>query len=402
MHDETREIEPPRDFETGLIRSQPLRYHLTWPEGRAKGLVFVIPGFGGDTDCRYAKRLRHHIAKTHGLAAASVRYHCIEARPTNGATRTIGEREHLMLVGLAALRGVRIDDPRDLDEVIFKLAAAGEAALIQGVLEPGQGETQNFGLLQAMDHLAALGDMLERGPAFDSRRVVAFGSSHGGYIAHMMAKIAPRSLAMVLDNSGYVQPPMAYLGIGSSPELVEVQDGLQFLLRTRSAWTVDDRAAPNFYDRNWDLIRDMGFPPHLAAMRAAAGGGAATRYLMFNAAEDDVSDPGAKLRQARALQAAGFEADLRLVGQADIDGVMFKRLVHALDASLKTLFDHCAQHIPSRSVLLDAERGSAVAYDCVDIGYRFAHGARAPYVTGQTVDLFAQDSPRQARVRPAA
>src|SRR5205085_1340970 len=84
MHEETREIEPPLDFETGIARSHPLRYHLTWPEGRAEGLVFIIPGFGGDTDERYAKRLRHHIARTHGLAAASVRYHCIEARPAGG------------------------------------------------------------------------------------------------------------------------------------------------------------------------------------------------------------------------------------------------------------------------------------------------------------------------------
>ena len=400
MNEEAREIEPPQDFETGQPRGGALRYEVTWPEGRAKGLVFVIPGFGGDTDERYAKRLRHHIAKTHGMAVASVRYHCIAARSANGARRSIGERDHLMLVGLAALRGVRIDNPRDLDEVIFKLCAAGEEALIQGVLEPGQGERQNFGLLQAMDHLAALGDMLEHGPAFDPQRVVAFGSSHGGYIAHTMAKIAPRSLAVVIDNSGYVQPPMAYLGIGTLPEVVEVEDGLQFLLHARSAWTVDDRAAPNFYDRNRDLIRDMAFPPHLAAMRTAAGA-SATRYVMFNAAEDHVSDPGAKRLQAWALQDAGFEADLRVVGKADIDGVIFKRVVHALDASLKTLFDHCAPHIPARSGALDAERGSAVTYDCVDTGYRFTHGAVAPYVSGHAYDLFL-GAPRQNRVRPAA
>ncbi|MEO6341154.1 MAG: DUF2920 family protein, partial [Caulobacteraceae bacterium] len=164
---------------------------------------------------------------------------------------------------------------------------------------------------------------------------------------------------------------------------------------------VDDRAAPNFYDRNRDLIRDMGFPPHLATMRAAAGA-SATRYVMFNAAQDHVSDPDVKLRQASALQAAGFEADLRLVGEADIDGVMFKRVVHALDASLKALFDHCAPRIAARNGALDAERGSAVDYDCVDIGYRFIHGARAPYVAGFTHDLFAAVSPHSVRVRPAA
>ena len=401
MNDEWREIHPPQDFETGQPREGALRYDVTWPEGRARGLVFVIPGFGGDTDERYARRLRHHIAKTHNMAAASVRYHCIGAREAGGATRSIGEREHLMLVGLAAMRGVRVDDPRDLDEVIFKLAAAGEEALVHGVLEPARGERQTFGLLQAMDHLAALGDMLEHGPAFDPQRVVAFGSSHGGYIAHMMAKIAPRSLAAVIDNSGYVQPPMAYLGIGTLPEVVEVHEGLQVLLNTRSAWTVDDRAAPNFYDRNRDLIRDMGFPPHLAAMRKQAGL-TTTRYAMFNAGQDTVSDPTAKARQARALAEAGFEAQLRLVGEGDIDGAMFKRFTHALDASLKTLFDHCAPDLASRKGALDAACGASVAYDCVDIGYRFTHGGRAPYVVGETYDLFADTAPNRSRVRPAA
>lgn len=384
----SREITGPADFELGRPRSAPLSFAATFPEGEAQGLVFLIPGFGGDTDDGYAQALRKHVAANHGMAAVSVRYHCFGSRPGTKGKVEVDPREHLMLLGLALTHKVPLGKLSDTEDVARRLAAAGIKAQARATIKPARGEYQNFGLLQAMDHLAVLGHLIEKGEVFDRRRIVALGSSHGGFIAHMMAKIAPRTLAMVIDNSSYTQPPMEYLGQPASAEFVYALAGeVMAYCRTRSAWSTGNRQAPDFYDRDRDLIRDTHYPAHLAAAKIQAGE-SSTLYRMVNAAEDGISPPQMKQRQATALSALGFDARLALIGQAELDGQVFKKMVHGLDASLAGFFDLAIPDLQPRDGPIDQEAGSVVAYECIDSIYRFTHGAAAPYVRGEVTSRF--------------
>lgn len=375
------------DFELGRPRTEPLHYTADCPDGPAAGLAFLIPGFGEDTDKGYAAALRRHVVETHGMVAVSVRYHCIGARPATGARIEVDLRERLTLVGLAAAHGIGIDDPEDLLEIARRLAARGVAATVAGVLRPARGEYQNFGVMQALDHLAALGDIRARGLDFDTRRIVALGSSHGGYIAHLMARFAPRTFAMVIDNSSYTAPPMTYLGQAGAAELVVgLADGVLLTCGVESAWTTTDRLAANFYDRNRDLIRDTAYLPHLKAARAAAGD-TATAFRMVNAAVDPISPPALKERQCEALRRAGFDARLFLVEEGELDGRLFKRLVHGLDASLAGLFDLAMAELEPRDGPIDADAGTEVTFDCIDSRYQLTHSLAAPGVKARVVPL---------------
>ncbi|MCW5759108.1 MAG: DUF2920 family protein, partial [Phenylobacterium sp.] len=377
----TREIDGAPDYEIGLPRTAPLVYDVAWPqEGEAPGVVLVIAGFGGDTDGAYSRGLRRHIVETTGMGAVGVRYHAFHARHTNGAAVRIDPADHAALLGAAWLAKAPVGNPADFGEVCRALGAAKVGIAPRVWIDPPHGEAQNFGVIQALDHLAVIGDLLENAPPFDTRRIVVLGSSHGGYIAHMIAKFAPSTLAAVIDNSSYAQPPMNYLAIGDAPEYTVGFEGLSVHARVRSAWTVSDRHAPNFYDRDRDLIRDLRYPPHLAAMRASAAD-AGTQYFMVNAAVDPISPPVAKRRQQAALARAGFRSELSLVGPEQIDGKVFKAVTHGLDASLKGLFDRYIGRVVPREVPVDANRGAVVEYACVDRGYRFRHSAAAPYVT---------------------
>jgi hypothetical protein len=387
----TREIDGPADFELGRPRSAPLEYTATLPEGPARGLAFLIPGFGGDTDGDYAEALRRHVAQTHGMVAVSVRYHCYGSRPSTGAGIDVDPRDRLMLLGMAMLHKVPLDNLKDVNDVALRLSAAGVEVQARATLRPARGEYQNFGVMQAMDHLAVLGHLLETGVAFDTRRIVALGSSHGGYIAHMIAKLAPRTLAMVIDNSSYAQPPMDYLGHGEAIEFIgTLAEGVAICCRTESAWTHADRLAANFYDRDRDLIRDTAYPGHVASTRAAAGE-VGTMYRMVNAAVDGISSPELKQRQVAVLRALDFDAQLSVIGEEQLDGKLFKRVVHGLDASLARLFDMAITDLKPREGGLDGELGASVAYECVDSIYRFTHSAAAPYVRGEVVSRFFQD-----------
>ena len=69
------------DFELGVPRIIPVTYEAEIPDGAAAaGLVFVIPGFGGDRDEALLTIVRRHIAATNNLVAVSVRAHCFHNR----------------------------------------------------------------------------------------------------------------------------------------------------------------------------------------------------------------------------------------------------------------------------------------------------------------------------------
>lgn len=385
------EIEGPADFELGRARTTPLAYTAAFPDGPAAGLVLLIPGFGGDTDSDYAEALRRHVVQKHGMAAVSVRYHCFGARPETGATIEFDGRDHLMLLGIAYAKGVELDDPNDIAELARRLDAAGVETQVRATLRPAHAEDQNFGVLQAMDHLAVVADLQARGETFDTRRIIALGSSHGGYIAQMIAKLAPRTLAMVVDNSSYTQPPMEYLGQAESADYIApLVGGVMAFCRTASAWSTANRQAPNFYNRDRDLIRDVAYPGYVAATRDQSGETLAA-FRMINATVDGISPPHLKQRQAATYRAAGFDADLELVGEAQLDGRIFKQLVHGLDASLAGLLDRAMADLRSRPGPTDAQTGAVVTYECVDSIYSFSHSATAPYIHGAVTSRYFAD-----------
>lgn len=397
----TREIDGAVDVEAGKPRSAGLAYDITWPqEGEAPGLVLVIAGFGDDTNSDYSAGLRRHIVETTGMGAVTVRYHAFHARPTNGGAISIDPSEQAYLIGAALLAKAKVRDITNFRDVVRGLAAAKADIAPKVWIDPAHGERQNFGILQALDHLMVIGDLLENAPPFDAARIVALGSSHGAYIAHLMAKMAPSTLAAIIDNSSYAQPPMNFLAIGDLPEITIGFEGLNLHARTRSAWTLTDRNAPDFYSRDRDLIRDVRYPPHIATQRTAAADGG-TQYFMVNAAWDTVSPPDVKRRQQAALARAGFEAELDIIGQDKIDGRLFKTVSHGLGCSLKLLFDRYIGRVRPRGVAPDAVQGSTIEHACVDLGYRFRHSTTAPYVTAEVYDLFEEPAAEPAASQAA-
>jgi hypothetical protein len=390
MREEVREIEGAEDFETGKPRLTPLGYTVAWPDGDAvpRGLVFLIAGFGADAASDYAASLRRHVVAEHGLAAVSVDYHCLRSRPELGARIAVDTREHVRLLGFARLYGVEVADVNDFPALCAAFEGRQAPPQLTATLNPPGGDLQNFGLVQALDHLRVLGDIMARGPHTAPGLVIALGSSHGGYIAHLMAKIAPCTLAAVIDNSAYVQAPIAYAAGGALPEWGTNMGGVELWCRTARAFSFDDRAAPDFYGRDQDLIRDAGYPPHLQVQHAASGD-QGTRFRMVNAAVDAISSPEVKARQALFLKASGFDATLQLVREVDLDGRLFKRMTHGLDASLTALADRYLPDCAARGVAADLLAGSVVEYPCVDQTYRFRHTDRFPYVVGERIDRFA-------------
>jgi hypothetical protein len=390
MRQETVTIEAPRDFELDRDRGCPITYTVTWPDALpAPGLVLVIGGCGGEGETSEGKsrNTREFITADCGMATVSVDYHCIQTRAWNGGSINIEAHDHYALIGMAAVAGLPVENAQDIGALARVLSESGQAVSAHARIKPGRGEDQNFGVLQAMDHLAVLGHLIAQGAPFDRTQIFALGGSHGGYIAHLIAKLAPGVLAGIVDNSAYVQPPISYLGMGTRAEYIGNYNGLNLICQVESAWSHNHRQDRNFYDRNRDLIRDTGHPPHLKIMAQAAEG-AALAISMVNCAADELISAGEKQRQADFLNAAGVTTRLQIVGPEDIDGVLFREYVHSLGLSHKRLFTRDVAWLREAGARGTGRWGGSVEYPCVDTGYRFGLLDQAPYVTGEVFDLF--------------
>lgn len=159
MRQETFSIEAPRDFELDRGRGSPLTFTVTWPDAApAPGLALIIGGSGGpDGTGERHRDSREYIVGRCGVAAVSVDYHAQQNRPANGGSINIDKAEYVRLVGMAAMAGFRLTEFADLPSMA---AAVGKAKLpyaLRATIKPGRDEPQNFGVLQAMDHLAVIG-----------------------------------------------------------------------------------------------------------------------------------------------------------------------------------------------------------------------------------------------------
>ena len=387
----------PDDRELDVPRTHPLRYHLTLPDGPARGLVHLIPGFGEDNDPGYATHLRSHIADRHGLAAVSVDYHACGCRVDGGARIDFLPEDARVFASYVAALGVVVEDDlkttlENMQRVLSRLPERRELALTADLV-PASGEHQNFGVLQALDHLTVHGDLLRR-VVFDRSLVIAFGSSHGAYIGHLMARFAPNTITAVFDNSGYASPALPYfLGreIGAKPVAMRMTRDITIIGFPYTRWTLHP-GRPDTYGGEAHRIRDLLEPAHRAAQ--AGQGDRRTRYRCVHSQEDhDVAPVDDKRAWAEAMRAAGFDVELTVMGPADVDGRYVKTLDHGLGLSLKTMFDRLVGTITPATGPDDFARASCIRYAGNPRTYRFDFHANG---VALTLEHAAQPQPALA------
>lgn len=364
------------DFELGLPRQGKLHYRCVVPEGGpASGLVFVIPGMGDDMDNAYNLVVRRYLAAKYNLVAVTVRYHCSRMRPSSGAHPIVDLPSVLAALGELTLGGYPPPGGRTLQEVIDHIGAAGQAVTMKATFVPPDGEYQNFGVMQAGDHILAFYDIIDRGIAFDTGNIVCIGYSHGGYIAHLVGKLAPNMLTGVIDNSAYTIPHLRYLG--QTPEFEQQRGSIRWQFNTLTKWSFTDAYSPTFFGPSRMAIRDLANPWHIAGAAAAAGRKYQSRMIV--SAEDLVSPPPRKERHADLLRHHGYDARLDLVGPDQIDGKVFKTMVHGMRAAIPGVFDRLYPTLRPLPGPLDRELGTRLDYICDDLVYRFEHTPTPPY-----------------------
>lgn len=382
----TGKVKSSDDFELSITRGRDVDYSYSYPaDKKVKGIVFIIPGFGEDTNSSYSQMLRDYIAKTFEVAAVHVIYHCFYSRFDIGAEVGLDKTDEEILLHHLKKYNLSITS-RKIGDILVEIDKAIGLKKEEGTVDkdlkllqtlsimPKYGEYQNFGVLQAIDHINVLQDI--RGKSLDFMEdypTILMGSSHGGYIAYMAAKFAPNMFDCVIDNSSYVKPPLQYI-VGKETDIYKAEfrqftDNLNVHYFTKTYWSTDKESYFYFSKDRYD-IRDLSNVNHLQTISFASNN--KIKYISYHSKNDDLASVEDKVLLYKKLDELGFDTHLNVVeDESELDGKFIKSLSHGLGMSIKELANRelpDALKIRSKS---GANQAQMVSLECETLRYEF-------------------------------
>ncbi len=376
MQEEIREINSCDDFELNIKRDKLLKYKLTYPSDREiQAIVFIIPGFGEDTNSNYMDNLREYVAETFSVAVVHVFYHCFYSRVSNGAILEFDELDLVVLQDVIDKNSIDFSDVQEIttENVVKRLIKENIDIVIPMTLVPSNGEYQNFGIMQAIDHLHVLQDLKSIESLKEVSTTVCIGSSHGGYIANLISKIAPNTIDYIVDNSSYVKPSLQYI-VGKEtnvnvPQYVMQENKLQANCFVQTYWTTA-KSSQYYFSSDRYRIRDIGDKEHLKVMSQMKG--KKTQYIFYHSQHDVLAPIEDKLVLVNNLKDYGFEVSLKIIEKEDdVDGKFIKSLEHGMGMSIKELIN-----IELANILVDKDNVktqnlATSIYECDSLIYSF-------------------------------
>jgi len=342
---EIREIVSCEDFELGIKRENLLKYNVTYPsDKKVLAIVFVIPGFGEDTNSDYLEKMRHYVANEFSVAVVNVFYHCFYSRLNNGASLEFDDSDIPFLENSIVKHNIDFSDIKDItrDIILDKFISTNKEIIIPMTLVPKNNEYQNFGVMQAIDHLNVLLDLKKNIKLLKSvEKTICFGSSHGGYISNMMSKIAPNVIDYIVDNSSYVKPPLQYI-VGKEkdvnfPEFIVTSNKLKIYCFVKTHWSMDKKSKYYFSSDRY-RIRNIGDEEHLKLMSEFSKN--KTKYIFYHSKHDAIASIEDKIDFVDNLHDCGYEIKLNIYKEEnEVDGKFIKNLQHGMGMSIKELIN---------------------------------------------------------------
>lgn len=390
------------DVELGIKRDSSLSFYACYDDVKeAKALLVIIPGLGADSDSGYRTHLMRTMAENYDVACISVDYHCIGNRPQLGAKFGLDDIDRAILIRELAKIGITL--PIDLkivdnyDKTCVLLKSLNEEITIRKesrvlpddfsldismTMLPTKNEYQNFGIMQALDVLNAVlyTKKYINSAKFEHLPVIMVGSSHGGYLAHMCAKIAPWLVDAVIDNSSYAIFLWKLIGFGKEIDFTRffgcgtgnLYENLNLYFCDKTYWTLNDKS-PYYFNESREEIRNILNPKHLKVQSKFKK----TFYIGYHCVNDDIAPAKDKTELYEALKKLKFDATLHMIkDESEVDGKFIKSLTHGMGMSYKLLLQRelpgVMKKILSKKDKKDEINEKYIEYKCGDLLYKFS------------------------------
>ncbi|EFU2435345.1 DUF2920 family protein [Campylobacter coli] len=358
---QTFEIDSCDDVELNIKRTSKLEYRISYDDEKdIKAIVFIVGGFGANANISFLDFDREYIAKNFDVVVVHVFYHCFCAR------QSIDQKYNPKLIpnqdDLERINGIlkninlgHLSVNKDNFEQIIplieqKVNEMKQAGLVDESQKielscdfiPPNGDYQNYGIMAAIDHINALKDLVKRFPKLADLPKIYGGGSYGGYLALLIAKIAPWYVDGVIDNSGSAVPPLNYI-IGRELEFKSkdtngdmYMQGDHFFVSCflKTHWTRKENS-PYFFNNENYFIRTLLNKDHLILQSQKNKN---IIYVSYHSKEDPLTPANFKEQTMQILKILGYDVSLNLIDENKIDGKFIKNLDHGCGIPDKALF----------------------------------------------------------------
>lgn len=283
---------------------------------KGTGILCLIPAYGGNIDSNVYCKMRRDFADQYNLIVLQCDY-----------------------FGIEYMSNFK-------DEIENYMQMYGFEKDIKTEISMNETPTyfNDMGLMQATDVVSMLlwfyRTAIEQKIIFNTERVIAYGSSHGSYLAYYVNRICPGGLKFIIDNSAYIYP--AYLSKNRNLNYTIKNDKCQKKARFEINYFASkfaNRLSNEFYDLK-KLYQ--GFQNTCAV-------------LSFQGTCDDMVSSDEK---QQFIDMLGEHAALVDIGEKNVDGIIFGNANHGLGVNLVTLYDKVEQYMnfmQGQSLLLPSE-----------------------------------------------
>lgn len=384
-------MEAPIDPELKVVSRDTLEYYITLPNGydesKKYGLVFCITGYGDSADSDYQmNKLRPYISDKYDVISVGVRYHN-DLRITGEISGNIDSICNWYGLDKSYFKNLNngqqvLNDLYDflISKNIFSLDP--RASIICNAYH----KYSSFGFMPAIDHLMVLFDVINK-YNIDKSNIIAFGSSYGGYIALLMAKYAPNTFSLIIDNSGFCFANLHEIfgGIvggagGSFPKYVNGKR-YEIPFNTSTLWSLDETSEYYFSDAH-KRIRNLLLDEHRTPSQAV--------YFSYHSQKDSLIPIDQKDKMYDVIKKYNVIYYKR-VNEQDIDGKLFKSLSHGMSASLKEMFDFSIQKFRKLNIIkeneTDFDKNVTYGFPCIDKIYNFTYTNNGLKVEIEKIDI---------------
>lgn len=284
------------------------------------GILLLISGFGGHANSNVYKKMRREFADQYNLIVVQCDFFGSEFMQTLfknpkitipneelNLLYTEQELQHLRLSGFNISDTIRLSKERNIN------------LTLQYQLEESIENFNDMSIMQALDNLTAvcyvLNILKDNKININSRKIIAYGQSHGSYLAYLCNALVPDLFTMLIDNSAWCYPVF----LDAYRTLYQTVNGVDACLYIRYLAT------------KMKMDREL-----LDLNKLYAQIDNHCKIISYHGIDDTLVSPQGKKEFCSSISNCEYYE----INAETVDGKIFKSSVHGLDADFLHMFDH--------------------------------------------------------------
>ncbi|MGJ9459595.1 DUF2920 family protein [Oceanobacillus sp. CF4.6] len=198
---------------TGENNNRNLDIYFSEPENgvtEETSILLLIPGFGGNSQSKVYKKMRLEFADKYNLIVIQCDYFGSEFMQTsNKINLSMDVKDYKNLLSNDDFNILQ-NDSKNFNTIIKVLSNYSSVLQVTELLNEDEELFNDMGFMQALDLLTALYAVKlildDNKLVFNRNKVIAYGHSHGAYLAYLCNRLAPNDFSLIIDNSAWLKP----------------------------------------------------------------------------------------------------------------------------------------------------------------------------------------------------